>query len=85
MNATNTVATFTPTATGLTPNTSYTATVSTAAKNAGGTAMANPVVWSFTTKAVAFTGQAPVDLGTAGNFAILTSQDTRTPEAMVPS
>jgi hypothetical protein len=71
MNAANTVATFTPAASALTPNTSYTATVSTAARNAGGTAMVFPIAWSFTTKAVASTAQAPVNLGTAGTFAIL--------------
>ncbi len=71
MNAAKTIATFTPTA-ALLPGTQYTATVSTAAKNAGGTAMPNPVAWSFTTNATALTAQAPVNLGTAGNFAILT-------------
>jgi hypothetical protein len=71
MNAANTVAIFTPTASALNPNTRYTATLSTAAKSAGGTAMAVPLVWSFTTKGVASTGQAPVNLGTAGTFAIL--------------
>jgi hypothetical protein len=71
MNAANTVAIFTPTASALNPNTRYTATLSTAAKSAGGTAMAAPLVWSFTTKGVASTGQAPVNLGTAGTFAIL--------------
>jgi hypothetical protein len=71
MNAANTVAIFTPTASALNPNTRYTATLSTAAKSAGGTAMAVPLVWSFTTKGVASTGQAPVSLGTAGTFAIL--------------
>jgi hypothetical protein len=71
LNAANTVANFTPTASALTPNTRYTATVTTAAKNAGGTAMANPVAWSFTTSAIAFTAHAPVNLGTAGTFAIL--------------
>ena len=71
MNAANTVATFTPIASALTPNTSYSATVTTAAKNAGGTAMAIPIAWSFTTKAIASTAQAPVNLGTAGTFAIL--------------
>ncbi len=71
MNAANTVATFTPTTSALNPNTSYTATMTTAAKSAGGTQMANPVVWSFTTKAIASTAQAPVNLGTAGTFAIL--------------
>ena len=71
MNAANTVATFTPTAFALNTNTGYTATVTTAAKNAGGTVMANPVAWSFTTKAFAAIAQAPVSLGAAGTFAIL--------------
>ena len=70
LNAGNTVATFTPTAS-LNTNTSYTATVTTAAKNAAGTAMVNPVAWSFTTRADASIGILPVNLGTAGNFAIL--------------
>jgi len=72
MNDANTVATFTPTSSALNPNTSYTARVTTAAKNAAGVAMKNPVEWTFTTNAVEFTGQAPVPLGTAGRFAILT-------------
>jgi hypothetical protein len=72
MNDANTVATFTPTSSALNPNTSYTATVTTAAKNAGGVAMANPIAWRFTTNAVAFTGQKPVHLGKVGIFAILT-------------
>jgi hypothetical protein len=72
MNAANTVATFTPTSSALNPNTRYTATVTTAAKNASGVAMANPIAWRFTTNAVAFTGQKPVLLGKAGIFAILT-------------
>jgi Ice-binding-like/Bacterial Ig-like domain len=71
MNADNTVAAFTPSASALTPNTSYTATVTTAAKSAGGTALGNPVVWSFTTNGIPFTAHAPVSLGTAGKFAIL--------------
>ena len=71
MNAENTVAAFTPSASALTPNTSYTATMTTAAKSAGGTAMGNPVVWIFTTNAIAFTAHAPVSLGAAGKFAIL--------------
>lgn len=70
MNAANTAATFTPTAAALLANTSYTATVSTAAKSAGGTAMANPVAWSFTTNAALLTSQAPVNLGTAGDYVI---------------
>ena len=71
MNATNTVASFTPIALALSLNTAYTATVTTAARDAGGTAMASPVAWTFTTNAVALTAQAPVQLGTAGAFAIL--------------
>jgi hypothetical protein len=72
MNAANTVATFTPTSSALNPNTSYTATVTTAAKNAAGVAMAHAIAWTFTTNADAFTGQTPVPLGEAGPFAILT-------------
>jgi hypothetical protein len=72
MNGANTVAVFTPTSSALTPNTSYTATVATAAKNAAGVAMGNPVEWTFTTGAVQRTAQTPVKLGRAGTFAILT-------------
>jgi len=72
MNDANTVATFTPTSSALKPNTSYTATVTTAAKSAAGVAMAIPIEWTFTTNAVEFTGQTPVPLGTAARFAILT-------------
>ena len=72
MNDANTVATFTPTSSALNPNTSYTATVTTAAKNAAGVALANAIEWTFTTNAVEFTGQTPVPLGTAARFAILT-------------
>jgi len=68
----NTVATFTPTSSALNPNTSYTATVTTAAKNRSGIAMAHAITWKFTTNAVALTGQSPVPLGEAGIFAILT-------------
>ncbi len=72
MNDANTVATFTPTSSALNPNTSYVATVTTAAKNVAGVPMHNPIDWTFTTNAVEFTGQTPVHLGTAGPFAILT-------------
>ena len=64
MDVTNTVATFTPTVPALNPNTGYVATISTTAESAGGTAIASPVTWSFTTKNVPFTSQAPVSLGT---------------------
>ena len=81
MNAAKTVATFTPTAVALVPNTNYTATVTTAAKNAGGTAMPKSVAWSFMTKAVAFTGQAPVNLLTAGNYVIFSDTSIQNPGA----
>jgi hypothetical protein len=71
MDVTNTVATFTPIAPALNPNTGYVATVTTTAANTAGIALASPVTWSFTTKNVPFTSQAPVNLGTAGTFAIL--------------
>jgi Ice-binding-like/Bacterial Ig-like domain len=72
MNDANTVATFTPISSALSPNTIYTATVTMAAKNAAGVAMGNPIAWTFTTGAIEFTGQAPVSLGAARRFAILT-------------
>jgi Ice-binding-like/Bacterial Ig-like domain len=72
MSDANTVATFTPTSSALNPNISYTAMVTTAAKNEDGVAMAHSIQWTFTTNAVEFTGQTPVHLGAAGPFAILT-------------
>jgi Ice-binding-like/Bacterial Ig-like domain len=72
LDVTNTVATFTPTLPALNPNTGYVATISTTAASTTGIALATPVTWSFTTKNVPFTAQAPVNLGTAGTFAILT-------------
>ena len=72
MNEANTEATFTPTSSALSPDTTYTAEVTMAAKNAGGVAMTHPIAWRFTTTAVPFTGQTPVALGKAGTFAILT-------------
>lgn len=72
MDAANKIATFTPTAAALTANTGYTATVTTAATRfSDGTAMPNAVVWSFTTNAALLTGQAPVNLLSAGDFVIL--------------
>lgn len=71
MSAGNTVATFTPSRSALTPNTSYTATVTNTAKSAGGTRMSQAFTWRFTTNAVALTTQAPVNLGAAGTFAVL--------------
>ncbi len=64
--ATNT-ATFAPTMPlmiGLT----YTATITTGAKDTGGTPLAMNYTWSFMTDAC---GQGPITLGVAGNFAVL--------------
>ena len=72
LNAANTVATFTPTDSALRPGEQYIATITTAAQSAAGVALADPIQWTFTTDAQPFTGQAPVNLGTAGDFAILT-------------
>jgi hypothetical protein len=72
MNAANTVATFTPMLPALGTNAHYTATITVGAQSAGGIAIPNPVEWSFTTNEIRHTGQAPVSLGTAGTFAILT-------------
>ena len=62
-------AVFTPTSK-LAANATYTATITTGAKDLAGNALASNHVWSFTTAAAA-AGRAPVDLGTAGNFVIL--------------
>src|ERR1035437_960604 len=72
MDAANTAATFTPIGAALAANTSYTATVTSAAKTAGGIALAIPVAWTFMTKESHSIGQSPVSLGKAGTFALLT-------------
>ena len=64
-----TIATFTPT-NSLIAAAVYTATLTTEAKDLAGNALAADKVWSFTTEA-ASAGLAVVDLGTAGNYAIL--------------
>jgi hypothetical protein len=71
MNAEGTVASFTPTS-ALSPNTSYIATVTTAARSLGGIAMPHPISWTFMTNPFVFTGQTPVALREARVFAILT-------------
>jgi len=72
MNATHTIATFKPTVSALKTNEKYVAAITTAAQSVGGIAIPNSVEWSFTTGERPLTGQAPVSLGTAGPFAILT-------------
>ncbi len=63
------MARFTP-SDALAPNTAYTATLTTGAQNAAGTAMAVDHAWTFTTFATS-SKQASPKLGTAGTFAVL--------------
>ena len=65
-----TIATLNPT-TNLAANTVFTATITTGATDLAGNALAVNQTWSFTTGAATATGPAPVNLGTAGNFVIL--------------
>jgi hypothetical protein len=75
------IATFTPSA-NLLASTQYTATISNQVKDLSGNALAagvpaNP--WNFTTGTAVGTGQAMVNLGTAGTFAVMaTSSITST-------
>ena len=62
-----TTATFTPTSP-LAVNTTYTATITTGAKDTSGNSLASNYVWSFTTAACS---QAPVVLASAASFAVL--------------
>jgi hypothetical protein len=70
-------ATLTPTS-HLAANTMFTATVTTAVKSAAGMAMAMNKTWSFTTGASAGAGPMAVNLGTSGNFAILSKSGIST-------
>ena len=65
---TGVTAMFTPSA-NFAINTLYTATITTGVKDLAGNAMLVNYTWSFTTGIT--TGQGGIDLGTAGNFAIL--------------
>jgi hypothetical protein len=64
------VATFSPSS-NLAENTSYTATLTTAITDLGDVAL-TAKTWSFTTGTTVAEGPAPVNLGIAGDFAILT-------------
>jgi hypothetical protein len=64
------VATFTPIS-DLAVDTIYTATITTGAKDVEGNALASNKVWNFTTVTALAVGPQPVDLGTAGDFVIL--------------
>lgn len=80
-----TTATFNPTA-NLVANTVYTATVTTGVKDLAGNAMLAINSWNFTTDpgGAVVTGTAPLDLGTAGNYAILSKTGISTiPNSLV--
>jgi hypothetical protein len=65
-----TTATFNPTS-NLANSTVYTATIATGVKDLAGNALAAAKTWSFTTVAAGALGPMPVNLGLAGNFAVL--------------
>jgi hypothetical protein len=65
-----TTATFTPT-NNLATSTTYTATVTTGAKDVAGSALAANKVWSFTTTGAGGSGLGAVDLGSAINYVVL--------------
>ena len=71
------VATFTPDS-NLVYNTTYTATITTAADDLAGNALTSDYVWCFTTGTAVALGPVPVDLGTAGNFVLLTKSGITT-------
>jgi ketosteroid isomerase-like protein len=63
----------------LTANTQYTATISNLVKDLSGNALASGAVpnpWNFTTSGVAGTGQAKINLGSAGSFAVMATSST---------
>jgi hypothetical protein len=70
-------ATFLPAA-DLLPNTLYTATVMSGVEDLAGNAMTNDVTWTFMTGAGAPLGPAPVLLGLAGDYVILSKSGVST-------
>jgi len=71
------IATFTPLA-NLAANTQYKATISNLVTDLSGNALSTttgavPDPWNFTTGAVVGTGQAPINLGSAGSFAVMST------------
>ena len=77
----NKTAIFNPSA-NLIANTLYTATITNAAKDLEGNHLATST-WTFTTLAVAGAGPAPVNLATAGNFAVLAKTELNVPASMI--
>ena len=72
------VVTFTP-GSALVSGTNYTATITTGARDLSGNGLAMNKVWTFATVVASASGNpAPVPLGTAGNYAILTKTGVST-------
>jgi hypothetical protein len=71
LDSTGKVATFTPPAASLTPNTTFTATITTGAADTFGNHLAANFTWSFTTSAPCVVLPPPAGLGTACTFGIL--------------
>jgi len=71
------VATFNPTS-NLAASTGYTATITTGVEDLAGNALTGVITWTFTTGTTAAAGPAPVLLGTAGNFVILSKSGIST-------
>ncbi|MDO8733697.1 MAG: ice-binding family protein [Elusimicrobiota bacterium] len=72
-----TVATFNPTS-NLTASTAYTATITMGVKDLAGNALAVAKIWGFTTGTTTSAGPSPVNLGTAGDYVILTKSGIST-------
>ena len=70
LNATRTVATFTPTS-ALLANTQYTATVASTATSEAGVPLVATYAWIFTTGAAGSLGQAPINMGAAAPYLAL--------------
>lgn len=74
---TGATATFTPSAS-LSPISTYTATLSTTLVDLAGNALTSAVTWTFQTNSSASQGPPPVNLGTAGAFAVLAKSGVST-------
>lgn len=72
-----TTAIFNPTS-NLNSDTNYTATITTAIQDLSGNAMLANKVWMFTTGSIIANGPDPVNLGTAGNFVLLSKSGIST-------
>ena len=73
--STSQIANFTPTS-NLTPNTTYTNTLTISFKDLSGNALATNYVWSFTTGSQMNSNNLSINLGTASTFAILATAAT---------